>query len=59
MRGDAPSGYVFSNWTGSAVANPNSAFTTITMNGPENVTANFLSAITASPSSVAFGTVYL
>jgi hypothetical protein len=35
------SGYVFSNWTGSSVANPNSAATTITMNGPSAITANF------------------
>jgi beta-lactam-binding protein with PASTA domain len=52
-------GYVFSNWTGSAVANANSASTTITMSGPESVTANFVPAIAVSPSSLSFGTVYL
>jgi CSLREA domain-containing protein len=35
-------GYYFAGWTGSAdIANPNSASTAITMNGPEMVTANF------------------
>lgn len=34
-------GYAFSSWTGN-VANPNSASTTIAMNGPQNVTANFV-----------------
>ena len=34
------SGFAFSNWTGS-VADPNSANTTITMTGPQSVTANF------------------
>jgi Divergent InlB B-repeat domain/Abnormal spindle-like microcephaly-assoc'd, ASPM-SPD-2-Hydin len=52
------SGYAFSSWTGS-VANPSSASTTITMSGPETVTANFISAITIAPASVSFGTVYL
>lgn len=33
-------GYIFKNWTG-PVANPNSPSTTVTMNGPESVTANF------------------
>ncbi|MBV9761657.1 MAG: NF038129 family PEP-CTERM protein [Acidobacteriaceae bacterium] len=33
-------GYNFQNWTG-PVANANSASTTVTMNGPETVTANF------------------
>jgi hypothetical protein len=39
------SGYYFKDWTGpgaSAVANTSSANTTITMNAPESVTANFL-----------------
>lgn len=52
-------GYVFSNWSGSAVANANSASTTITMTGPESVTANFVSEIAVSASNIAFGTVYL
>jgi hypothetical protein len=34
------SGYMFTSWTGS-VANPNNAATTITMSGPQSVTANF------------------
>ena len=34
------SGYVFDSWTGN-VANPNAADTTITMTGPQSVTANF------------------
>ncbi len=35
-------GYYFVNWTGSAdIASPTSASTTITMNAPENITANF------------------
>ena len=38
----ANSGFQFSNWTGSTVANASSASTTITMSGPESVTANFL-----------------
>lgn len=38
----ANSGYQFSGWTG-PVANANSASTTVTMNGPETVTANFTS----------------
>jgi hypothetical protein len=33
-------GYLFANWTGS-VANANSASTTVTMSGPQTVTANF------------------
>jgi hypothetical protein len=34
-------GYEFINWTGAAVANANSATTTITMNSNKTVTANF------------------
>jgi hypothetical protein len=52
-------GYVFSSWSGSSVANPTSASTTIAMTGPESVTANFVSAITVSTSNIAFGTIYL
>ncbi len=37
---NANGGYVFTGWSGS-VANPSSAFTTVTMNGPQTVTANF------------------
>jgi len=37
----AKPGYKFLNWTGSTVANPNSASTTILMNGNKSVTANF------------------
>jgi len=33
--------YEFVNWTGDTVADPNSATTTITMDGAKNVTANF------------------
>jgi len=33
--------YEFVNWTGDTVANPNSATTTITMDGAKHVTANF------------------
>ncbi|MGH9594950.1 MAG: InlB B-repeat-containing protein, partial [Bryobacteraceae bacterium] len=36
-------GYAFSSWTGS-VASANSASTTVTMNAPQTVTANFTSA---------------
>jgi hypothetical protein len=49
--------YSFVNWTGN-VANPNSASTTVTMNGPQSVTANFAAAgVTVSPTSVSFGNV--
>ncbi len=35
-------GYYFVNWTGSAdIASPTSASTTVTMNSPESITANF------------------
>jgi hypothetical protein len=56
----APSaGYVFSSWTG-PVASASSASTNVTMTGAESVTANFVSALTVSPSpSYNFGTVYL
>ena len=36
----AAGGYAFTSWTG-AVANPAGASTTVTMSGPESVTANF------------------
>jgi hypothetical protein len=51
-------GYVFSNWTG-PVASSTSASTTVTMNAAETVTANFVSALTVTPASFSFGTVYL
>jgi uncharacterized repeat protein (TIGR02543 family) len=35
------SGYVFANWTGGSVANPNSATTTVAMDADKTVTANF------------------
>jgi hypothetical protein len=56
----APSaGYVFSSWTG-PVASASSASTNVTMTGAESVTANFISALTVSPSpTYNFGTVYL
>jgi uncharacterized repeat protein (TIGR02543 family) len=44
---NANGGYVFAGWSGSA-ANPSSAFTTVTMNGPQTVTATF-AAIGGSP----------
>jgi hypothetical protein len=51
--------YAFSNWTGN-VANPNSASTTVTMSGPQSVTANFVAAqVTVSPTSVGFGDVLI
>jgi hypothetical protein len=49
--------YVFSSWTGN-VANANNASTTVTMNAPQSVTANFVVAsVTVSPNSIAFGNV--
>jgi hypothetical protein len=57
-------GYVFSNWSG-PVANANSASTTVTMIGPETVTANFSLAagitVQTSPEGLQFtlgGTTY-
>jgi hypothetical protein len=54
-------GYVFSGWTASplAVANANSASTSVTVTAAESVTANFVSAVTVTPSIVNFGTVNL
>ncbi len=40
LTATANTGYIFANWTGN-VANVNSASTTVTMGGPETVTANF------------------
>ena len=44
-------GYNFQNWTG-PVANANSASTTITMNAPESVTANFTEGATTLSGSI-------
>ena len=56
-------GYVFSSWTASpvAVASASSTSTSVTMGAAaETVIANFISALTVSPSpSYSFGTVYL
>jgi uncharacterized repeat protein (TIGR02543 family) len=53
-------GYYFSGWTGSSdIANPALASTTVTMNGAENITANFTAkstpAITWTPASIQLG----
>ena len=57
LTATANANYAFSNWTG-AVANPNSPSTTVTMNGPQSVTANFVKEqVTVSPTSVNFGNV--
>jgi DNA/RNA endonuclease G (NUC1) len=53
-------GYGFSNWTGNA-ANANNASTTITMNGPQSVTANFHALVRptltwATPADIVYGT---
>jgi DNA/RNA endonuclease G (NUC1) len=53
-------GYAFTNWTGN-VANPNSASTTIAMNAPQSVTANFHALVTptlawAPPADIVYGT---
>ncbi len=42
------SGYNFTNWTGS-VASTGSASTTVTMNAPESVTANFSAVVVTAP----------
>ncbi len=56
----ARAGYVFTGWTG-AVANANSAATTVTMNAAENITAHFAVVtqyqLTISASPSAGGTV--
>ncbi|MGB9031220.1 MAG: choice-of-anchor D domain-containing protein [Acidobacteriaceae bacterium] len=53
-------GYYFSGWTGSAdIANPALASTTVTMNGAENIVANFTAkttpTITWTPASIELG----
>jgi len=53
------SGFGFGSWTGS-VASTNSASTTITMNAPQSVTANFtalLPAVTLTPPTLTFTAV--
>jgi hypothetical protein len=57
-------GYTFGGWTGGtagAIANPASATTSVTMNGPETLAATFTpaSTVSISPSSIDFGTLYL
>ena len=54
LTATAASGYMFTSWTGS-VANPTSAATTITMSGPQSVTANFtLLPVRVTPGSVSY-----
>jgi hypothetical protein len=48
LTATANSGFSFTSWTGS-VTSANSASTTITMNAPESVTANFSAAAGAAP----------
>ena len=49
--------YAFYNWNGD-VANPSRMSTTVTMSGPQSLTANFVAAqVTVSPTSVNFGDV--
>jgi Bacterial lectin/Divergent InlB B-repeat domain/Abnormal spindle-like microcephaly-assoc'd, ASPM-SPD-2-Hydin len=55
-------GYIFSSWTGSSdISSPSASATTITMNAPELVTANFTAVPVASisPTSINLGTLYL
>jgi hypothetical protein len=57
LTATANANYAFSNWTGN-VANPNSASTTVTMTGPQSVTANFVAGqVMVSPTSLNFGSV--
>jgi hypothetical protein len=58
LTATANSGFTFSNWTGS-VADASNASTSVTMNAPQTVTANFNQAtmqvtVGTSPSGVAF-----
>jgi uncharacterized repeat protein (TIGR02543 family) len=58
LQATANPGYVFSSWTGN-VANANSASTTVTMSGPQSVTANFTPTTTRAPAFVsALGTTF-
>jgi len=53
LTATAAPGYSFVNWTGSAnISNPNSPTTTITINGPAEVTANFQPATGSGPRAV-------
>jgi hypothetical protein len=55
-------GYSFSAWTGSSdISSPSASSTSITMNAPELVTANFsaVPVATISPTSINLGTLYL
>lgn len=61
LTATANAGFTFSSWTGN-VANANSASTTITMNSPQSVTANFTQTgpiVVLNPTSINFGTAYL
>ena len=65
LTATANAGYMFSGWTGN-VANASSASTTVTMSGPQSVTANFVATtvnvtVGTSPAGLAFsvdGTSY-
>ena len=48
-------GYTFSGWTG-PVADPSSAATSVAMNGPQTVTANFMANVAAPEIDPPFGT---
>ena len=54
-------GYAFSGWTGANIQTPTSASTTVTLNAPEAITANFVSVPVASisPTGINLGTLYL
>jgi hypothetical protein len=56
LQATANTGFAFSSWTG-AVANGSTAATTITLNGPATVTANFNVNVTIAsvPSGLSFG----
>ncbi len=63
LQATPAAGHAFVNWTSApgSVASPTSASTSITMNAPESVTANFAAVpkVTLTPTSIAFGQVYL
>ncbi len=50
-------GYVFSNWSGAVSGSTNP--TTVTMSGPESVTANFVPVLSLSQNVLSFGDVNL